>query len=193
MSRLKNPREHDDFLNYRIKRLLALGGAPAIRLCEGRYGVARMEWRLVAAVHEGGSMSPTELVRRTGIDQARVSRSVRRLVANGIMERRVEEGGSRRLAIHLTEAGHGLYRELFPQLANINRRLMDVLDESEALALEDYLARLTERAEAILRAGGGVDVRTDRHRGGSQRHWRLSLARPITPATYPGTSSARSR
>jgi DNA-binding MarR family transcriptional regulator len=172
VSRLKDPREHDDFLNYRIKRLLNLGGAPAIRLCEGKYGVARMEWRLVAALHEDGPMALGRLVQRTGIDQARVSRAVDRMVENGFMQRHRDEAGRRRVIVQLTDAGHALYRELFPQLAAINRRLMEVLDESEAVALEDYLQRLTQRALEVYQAGGGVEQRSDRRLGGSQRLWR---------------------
>lgn len=51
MSVLQHPRKHDDLLNYRLKRLFSLGGAPAVRLCEGRYGIARNEWRMIAALH----------------------------------------------------------------------------------------------------------------------------------------------
>ena len=171
MSRLKDPREHDDFLNYRIKRLLNLGGAPAIRLCEGRHGVARMEWRLVAALEEDGPMSPSALVQRTEIDQARVSRAIDRLQEKGLVLRTHDATDRRRAMLALTEAGHALYRELFPALAQINRRIMAVLDESEALALEGYLQRLTDQARAILDDGGGVDVRTDRRLGGSRRRW----------------------
>jgi hypothetical protein len=31
---------------------------PAIRLCEGGYGIARTEWRLIAALVESGPLSP---------------------------------------------------------------------------------------------------------------------------------------
>ena len=181
MSRLKDPREHDDFLNYRIKRLLTLGAAPAIRLCEGRYGVARMEWRLVAALHEDGAMPLGKLVLRSGIDQARVSRAVARMVEHGFMQRRPDEDAGRRMVVCLTDAGHSLYLELFPQLAAINRRLMEALDETEALALEDYLQRLTQRALEIHHSGGGVEERTERRLGGSQRHWRRHGARSSVP------------
>ena len=171
MSRLKQPQEHDDLLNYRLKRLLTLGAAPAIRLCEGRYGVARMEWRMVAALQEDGSMSLSALVHRTQIDQARVSRAVDRLAEKGLV-RRIRDGADRRRAlIELTDDGHRLYRELFPELVAINQRIMSALDESEALALEGYLQRLTARAREILDSGGGVDVRTHRRLGGSRRLW----------------------
>ena len=45
MQHLQDPQRHDDLLNYRLKRLVGLGGAPAVRLCEGRFGISRTEWR----------------------------------------------------------------------------------------------------------------------------------------------------
>jgi DNA-binding MarR family transcriptional regulator len=171
MSRLKDPQEHDDFLNYRLKRLLTLGGAPAIRLCEGRHGVARMEWRLVAALEEDGPMSLSALVRRTDIDQARVSRAIDRLHEKGLVHRTRDTADRRRILLDVSDAGHRLYHDLFPALAQINRRIMAVLDEGEALALAGYLERLTTRAREIQEGGGGVDVRTDRRLGGSRRLW----------------------
>ena len=180
MSRLKDPREHDDFLNYQLKHLLALGGAPAIRLCEGRYGVARMEWRLVAALHEDGPMTPSALVCRTEIDQARVSRAVDRLQEKGLVLRSRDAADRRRILLSLTEAGQRMYDELFPALADINRRIMSVLNDTEADALESYLRRLTVKAREIFEHGGGVDVRTNRRLGGSRRP---QFARPpITPS-----------
>ena len=77
----------------------------------------------------------------------------------------------RRATIEVTPAGRRLYASLFPRLAAINRRIMDVLDEQEALLLEDFLRRLTDRARAIHNAGGGVDARADRRHGGSGRVW----------------------
>jgi DNA-binding MarR family transcriptional regulator len=169
MSRLKQPQEHDDLLNFRLKRLLSLGAAPAIRLCEGGFGVARMEWRLVAALKEEGSMSLSSLVRRTEIDQARVSRAVERLVEKGLVRRTQDGTDRRRVVIEVTDDGRRLYCDLFPGLVQINQRIMSVLDESEALVLESYLQRLTASAKKIFDSGGGVDVRTNRRLGRSRR------------------------
>ena len=170
MSRLKQPQEHDDLLNYQLKRLLNLGGAPAIRLCEGRFGVARMEWRLLAALHEDGAMPLSALVRRTDIDQARVSRTIASLVLKGLVCRHRRPDGSRPI-LDATPSGHHLYDELFPALAEINQRIMAVLDEAESRQLEGFLQRLTAQAREILQQGGGVDVRTDRRLGGTRRLW----------------------
>ena len=86
--------------------------------------------------------------------------------------RRVQQpDNKRRATVEATDAGHRLYAGLFPQLAEINRRIMAVLDESEALVLEEFLARLTERARQIHEEGDGVEVRADRRLGGSRRFW----------------------
>jgi len=171
MSALSDPRQHDDLLNFRLKRLLTLGGAPAIRLCEGQFGVSRAEWRVTAALVERGTMSPTELAEHTHMEAARVSRMVKLLTEKGFVQRTGGAGDRRRAMLEATTEGHALYRGLFPQLAKINRRLMAVLNEEEAVLLEQFLARLTENAEAIRAEGGGVEVKTPRYLGGTRRFW----------------------
>jgi|SRR5712664_1221381 len=172
MSRLRAPRQHDDLLNYQLKHLVTIGGAPAIRLCEGRYGVTRSEWRLIAALVEDGPMSPSMLSQRTHIDQARVSKIITDVMAKGLLQRIEHSEDRRRASVGATPAGNRLYAELFPQLAEINRRIMAALDEREALVLEQCLRKLTERAQKIYEEGGGVDVRANRRRGGSRRMWK---------------------
>jgi DNA-binding MarR family transcriptional regulator len=171
MPHLQDPQEHDDLLNYRLKRLLALGGAPAIRLCEGRYGVTRLEWRLVAALVESGPMSPSALAERAGIDPGRVSLALRRLVAKALVERHAAGADRRRASVAVTSSGRRLYDSLWPELAAINRRLMSALNDEEAEVLDRCLSKLTTLAQAIHDDGGGVDVRTDRRLGGSRRFW----------------------
>lgn len=177
MSALRSPRKHDDLLNYRLKRLFRIGGAPVVRLCEGRYGIARNEWRMIAALHEDGPQSPSSLHERVGGDRARISRVVSVLVEKGLVSREADPADRRRATLRITRAGRALYEELFPQLAAINRRLMSVLDEREARQLEQLLDRLTNQAERIRREGDGVDARADRRRGGSRAVWNQRKAR----------------
>jgi DNA-binding MarR family transcriptional regulator len=166
MSALKNPVRHDDLLNYRLKRLVGLGGAPAIRLCEGGFGVARQEWRVLAALVEDGPMTVGELVARTQMEAAPVSRRVKELARKGLVER---AASGRHGQVLPSERGRMLYRDLLPRLCAVNRRIMEVLSEDEALLLEDFLQRLTRQARAIHDAGGGVEVKTGRHLGSSRR------------------------
>lgn len=181
MSRLPDPQQHDDLLNFQLKNLVAIGGAPAIRLCEGRFGVSRCQWRLVAALTEDGPMSPSQLAARTRWELARISKLLTEILGKGLVERVTEAADQRRATVRVTAAGRKLYAELFPLLAAINRRLMAVLDDDEARVLESCLRKLTERACAIDAEGGGVDVRADRWRGGTRRAGQAGQVGQLTP------------
>ena len=139
MSRLANPREHDDLLNYQLKRLVSAGGAPAVRLCEGLYGITRQEWRVLAALVESGAMGSSALAERCQIERAVVSRQIGVLVGKQLVRRLARSAKRPRAEVETTTAGAELYAALFPQLAEINRRLMAVLDEAESLQLERLL------------------------------------------------------
>jgi len=173
--RLAEPREHDDLLNYRIKHLLRMGGAPAVQLCEGGYGVTRRQWRFVAALVEGGAMSPSALAERIELPRTVVSRTIIELIGKGLIERRAEgrtSAAARHTRVAASAEGRRLYAELFPRLAAINRRLMEVLDAEEVVVLDRCLTKLTAQARRILEEGAGVEVRADRRHGGSGKRWR---------------------
>ena len=169
MSGLADPIEHDEFLNYRLKRLVTLGGAPAIRLCEGRYGVTRHQWRVLAALVESGPMSPSMLAQRAQQERAIVSRQVTGLLSKGLVQRVERVGDRRRAELGATPSGRQLYGALFPQLARINRRLMAALDAGEAAMFEALLGKLTVRALQIHDKGDSEGARADRRHGGSKR------------------------
>ncbi len=171
MSRLRHPKSHDDLLNFQLKRLFTLGGAPAVRLCEGVYGIPRSEWRIIAALVEGGPICPSALHARVGGDAGRASRLVASLIEKGLAVRRADRADKRRATICATPAAEAIYCKLFPQLCRINERLMSVLDEREADLLEQFLQRLTQHARNIQLEGDGVEARADRRRGGSRRIW----------------------
>jgi DNA-binding MarR family transcriptional regulator len=165
---LRTPHTLDELLNYRLLKLFALSGAPVIRLLEGRYGIARREWRLLGLLAARGSLSPSALADEAQLDRPRTSRALGVLVAKRLVERVPQPGDARRARVTLTAAGQLLYDEIFPQVAAINREVVGALDEATAEALDRALTALTARA---LRLNGErvQDVRADRHAGGSRR------------------------
>jgi DNA-binding MarR family transcriptional regulator len=170
--RMRAPRQLDELLNYRLMRLFAVSSAPVIRLCEGGYGIARREWRILALLAAHGELSPSALAERGDLDRARTSRAVGSLVKKQLVRRLALQGDRRRARVTLTATGHRLYDELFPQVAEINRRLVAVLDDTVVAALDEALMRLTANA-ALLNQELSADVQADRRHGGSRRRWPL--------------------
>jgi DNA-binding MarR family transcriptional regulator len=165
---LATPASLDELLNYRLLRLFALGGAPVIRLLEGRYGIARREWRLLALLAARGPLAPSALADEAHLDRPRTSRAIATLSAKALVQRQPAPGDRRRARVLLTAAGERLYAEVFPQVAALNAELVQVLDATTQAALDRALSQLTERA-AALNTQRVQDVHADRRAGGSRR------------------------
>ena len=165
---LRDPRTLNELLNYRLLRLYAASVAPVTRLMEGRWGISRREWRLLALLALHGAVSPSELAKRAHLDRPRTSRAITSLTAKRLVDRSSEQGDARRAQIVLSAAGRSFYDEVFPQVAAMNAQVMAVLDDATAQALDLALTQLTLRAEQL---GNEVaqDVQANRRAGGSRR------------------------
>jgi DNA-binding MarR family transcriptional regulator len=135
---------------------------------EGRWGISRREWRLLAMLATQGVLSPSALARRADLDRPRTSRAISSLVAKSLAERSKAPGDARRAVLVLTDAGRRLYDEIFPQVATINAHVMEAIDDELTHALDQALERLTNQA---VRLNGEIaqDVHADRRSGGSRR------------------------
>lgn len=160
----------DALFNYRLWKLHAQASAPVIRLCEGRFGITRREWRLLALLGRDGELSPSALAERGALDRARVSKALGTLLAKGLVERSALAGDRRQARVALSQRGRSIFDELFPLIAQINAEILSILDPPARASLEDALERLTGRAVEVNRAWA-LDVQANRRRGGSRHRW----------------------
>jgi DNA-binding MarR family transcriptional regulator len=165
---LADPRKSGDLLNYRLSRLLAASGAMVVRLCEGRYGITRREWRVIAVLAEHEGVSPSALAELTHLERGRVSALVTQLVDKKLVRRVPVPGDARRAQLVLTESGRAVYDDLLPQSAAFNREVLAVLSPQERETFDVVLQKLTEAAERIA-AEKPVTDKADRRHGGARR------------------------
>ena len=156
----------DHLLLYRMSRLLAVAGSMVIRLCEGRFGITRREWRLIATLASRGELSSSELADHAQLDRARTSKAVGSLVDKALVSRVARAGDRRRVQLALTAQGQSLYDELFPLVTQINAELTDALGDDDAARFDDALRRLHARAERMVDAA--VLPKADRGRRGAR-------------------------
>ena len=163
-SRLSMPVALDDLLLYRISRLLAVGGSSIIRLCEGRYGITRREWRVLALLAQNEGLQSSQLALRVQLDRARTSKAVTALVVKKLLSRNPGEGDRRQATLTLTAPGRALFEELFPQVQAINQQLLSALSSEDADRLDELLDRVQLSADAA--SPGQVELpKADRRRG----------------------------
>lgn len=167
--RLGEPRSLDDVLLYRLSRLLASAGGMVIRLCEGRFGITRREWRILALLAREEGLLSSQLADRAQLDRARTSKAITSLVAKQLLERRPKPGDRRQAALALTATGRALYDELFPLVLEINRELLASLPQADVGRLDLALDTLQQRADGMMAAAGPELPKADRRRGGANR------------------------
>ncbi|MES2974874.1 MAG: MarR family transcriptional regulator [Pseudomonadota bacterium] len=163
-SRLSLPAALDDLLLYRINRLLAVGGSPIIRLCEGHYGITRREWRVIALLAQNEGLMSSQLALRAQLDRARTSKAVTSLVAKRLLSRVPGPGDRRQARLALTAQGRALYEDLFPRVQAINQQLLSALSPDDAARLDVMLDRLQQCADVAL-PGQEALPKADRRRG----------------------------
>ena len=162
------PSTVQDLLNYRLSCLLAGSGAMVTRLCEGRYGITRREWRLICILAAQGAMSPSELAEQAHLERAPVSRHITDLVAKKLVVRQGVPDDKRRALVKLNERGRKLYGELFPQSVQFNNMALQALTSTELAAFDVALTRLTEVTAELARSSL-LTEKADRRHGGSRR------------------------
>ena len=165
--RLDRPAAIDDLLLYRMSRVLAVAGSMVIRLCEGRFGITRREWRLIALLAVDDGLLSSELADRAQLDRARTSRAITSLVQKKLVSRQTGTADRRQARVALTARGRSLHAELFPLVCEINRQLLEVLPAGDVQRLDQALAQLQAQADHLV--ADAHLPKADRRRGG--RAW----------------------
>jgi DNA-binding MarR family transcriptional regulator len=139
----------DELLLFRLSLLSAQTSALVVRLCEGRFGITRREWRVLGLLHSNDGMTPSALADHVQLDRARTSRAIGALVKKRLIVREINPSDRRGAHLTLTPSGQQLYRDLMPHVKNINRRILSVLNEEEMRQLESWIKKLHESTQLL--------------------------------------------
>ncbi|MFC7333978.1 MULTISPECIES: MarR family winged helix-turn-helix transcriptional regulator [Rhodospirillales] len=142
----------DSFIPYRINVLAKrISKALATRYQE-QFGISVPEWRVLAILGREQPLSSNDLVERSQMDKAKVSRAVAALVDRGFLSRAVHPDDQRLLQLRFTAAGRALYERIAPLALAWQQQLLDALPPDDRAAL----TRLIDRMEERLREMDGV-------------------------------------
>jgi len=165
LPRVAEPRSLDDLLLYRLSHCLATAGSLVVRVCEGRYGITRREWRILALLAVHGAQRSSELADRAQLDRARTSRAVTSLLEKKMITRAVGTSDRRQALLALAPPGQRVYDELFPFVRELNGDLLAALQPGQVAALDGMLDALQARAEALVARHAKGLPKADRRRG----------------------------
>ena len=157
-----------DMLMYRLYQAWSQSNPVFVRLCEGRFGITRREWRILACAIEGGIMNSAELAAAAKLDLARTSRTLGALCEKGWLRRLHDSADRRVVRVEATAEGQARYQALLPEVLRLNELLVQDLSETEVALLRDFLGRIEQRGRRMAEDNIVAD-KASRREGGTRR------------------------
>lgn len=109
-----------------------------------QYGLGEGEFDVLAALRRAGDpfvRAPGELADHTMVTSGAMTKRVDRLEKRGLVTRRVSEVDGRARVVALTPEGRDLVDRVFTAHMRNEQRLLEVLSDADAAAIEGVLAR----------------------------------------------------
>lgn len=142
----------EELVSHRVITLANLLRRSASLRYRRMFGLALIEWRIIAVLGAARRVSLNELARRVGLSKSQMSRGVAGLVARRLVSRTTNARDNREVALALSAKGRAIYEALNRAAIERNRALVAGMAEGDLRRLDALLDLLTEGARALLRA-----------------------------------------
>ncbi|MGE5118419.1 MAG: MarR family winged helix-turn-helix transcriptional regulator [Betaproteobacteria bacterium] len=136
----------EDFIPYKLAVVANRVSQSIGHLFETQFNLQMPEWRILMALYAYKDLVFAELVERTSMDKARVSRANRRLVDLGLIDTVGDPKDGRRVILSLTPAGEKICAEILPEAAAKEAWFLAALDDEEHRQLDVILDKLMKRS-----------------------------------------------
>ena len=144
--------EHDgiplhQFLTYRMSRVQAKLNAQANAILERESGLTLSRWRILALVGASGQTRLSELSRIAALDKGLISRNLKVLVSEGIINSKQDDIDHRVQHLSLTPKGLALFEATLPKMHARQTKLREDLTPTELSAIYSVLDKLELRKD----------------------------------------------
>ena len=106
------------------------------------YGLKIPEWRVMAVLGDGGSLTQRDLTRLTLMDKVAVNRACKVLEERDLAARQPNAQDGRSHHLQLTEKGEEMYGQIMPLAREMERRLLSKLTDAEVEQFRALLDRV---------------------------------------------------
>lgn len=139
----------DDFIPYKLSVVANRVSQSIGRLFETQFNLQMPEWRILMALYAYGTLSFIEVVERTSMDKARVSRAQRRLVDLKMITSQNDPNDGRRIFLSITREGARMCKSILPEAARTQAWFLEGLSDAEQLQLDTILNKLMIRSQSL--------------------------------------------
>lgn len=139
----------EDFIPYQLAVIANRISQAVGRLFEDRFNLQIPEWRILMVLHFHGKMPFNEIVERTSMDKARVSRAHRRLADLKLVKIWGSEDDRRIKSFSLTPLGKKMCIEILPHALGTEAWLLDGWTKKELADFRILLNKLGRRIKEV--------------------------------------------
>ena len=136
----------EDFIPYKLSVVANRVSQSVGKLFESEFNIQIPEWRILMALYAYNSLVFNEVVDRTSMDKARVSRAQKRLADLGMIDTAADPKDKRKLILSLTATGRKMCADILPRAAERETWFLAVLDHREHRQLDVILDKLMARS-----------------------------------------------
>lgn len=139
----------NQFLPYRLSIASNRVSAAVATAYEALFGLSIPQWRLIAVIAQGASVTQQALGAATQMDKVTVSRAATALVERGLVKRAPHPGDQRSHLLSLSTAGQALYDAVAPKALALEAQIFGGFSSAEVAQFSAMLARIEAAAAAI--------------------------------------------
>lgn len=140
----------DDFIPYKLAVVANRVSQSVGHLFETQFNLQMPEWRILMVLYAYGALIFNEVVDRTSMDKARVSRAQRRLVDLNMIKTSDDPTDGRRLILALTPTGVKRCGDILPAAAGREAWFLAALSDEEQKQLDVILDKLMARSQELV-------------------------------------------
>lgn len=140
-------RSLSQFLTYRIARLHFELNAQAIAVLDDVSGLGLSQWRVLAMIASNSATTSVEIVNKMKIDPAIVSRTIRKLEDENLLNTERSSDDRRVVKVSTTQDGQALYEKTVPHMRRRQQILLDSLTSDQQAQIFEIMDRLETAAE----------------------------------------------
>ncbi len=133
------------FLPYRLSVLSNRISRQLARVYQRDSDLDIPQWRVLAILANHDHLSATQVAQAASMDKVRISRTVAKLRAKGLIEQEGCQHDGRTRRYRLTAAGRKLYDGLLPRVLRCEKELFSGLDERDIRHLHRLIDKITKK------------------------------------------------
>lgn len=108
-------------------------------------GASAAQWRVLDMLSDEGGRPIGELAQQLSMNPPTMTKLIDRMVASGLVQRKVDDEDNRRVLVFVTDVGLQLFEKLAERATEFHAGLTQTLNSRDASQLKKLLSHLSQR------------------------------------------------